>query len=1005
MGGHCEVKEEPGAAADAVADLSSSDGEDLAMLQEIKARMEARRRAKLLRQTEKSKEDGDTQEQRSGGNSSDSVTLPDKAIVRRTPSRIIIDTTQQPIKNELWSISPTLDSFGEQAARPSSEMVTPTRRTAAFISPGLRTPSPPSRTRSFMSPPSGASSRKRQHSPSPLPRKSSASAQRTRIGSITPSARRRLNFLPDESRSSDDGFLSPSAAAAERSAARIENADDDFQDLLGDEFDESILDALLDDDFDRLSPEPTTASTAKKIMDNDVDSHSTEVGTVAGAAKPASEDIRPLSMGLPKSGARDHSLTEKVEAQKQRRDAELAALSEPQATFITVASRSGPISAAESDRLGHASDFDPLTGLRIRDRVTSCEDVAKMTRDLRIVPIKDSDQIRDYATQCSSSGVLPSSTSVGRLTTSSSISSIKSADESNKGSWIIAGVVGAKSKRRVTAKKVRYCHFQLCDLKSGAINVFMFRTVMERHHERLKVGDVVAIMDPRVLNQAERAGTLGVEVAHPDCLIVIGTSSDFGLCEAVKLNGDNCGRLLDKRGSAYCSFHVMMATNKRRNQRGSLIAGTSSIFDLEKPQAQAGPGVGVPRKAGGFGLSRPHPEKMRMMAQSARETTYIFDDGGIGTSSLEDHNSPRKANQQPATNLSTFLMSQNNPGGQYLRQATTSKDVAWAKDVTSPKTPSKTNELFPAEMVRRMGYDPVAGHFVHGSPKRLNDDLEARERSIRLLMDRVKSPPGPMSPSRTLSPARQRTIDVNGTARQIAQPRPRAAKTNPTAELGGGRRVQGDVFFADQQGRERGDGATATTPAAAAAAAAATKKWVDLSGESSEGGSESEGSPLLSLSQQRAKNLLEGKHGRLGATTVASTARLLGSGARASLTPVLATKVLGFGPETAKHRGQSSQQQQQQQQRQSSASSSSSSVLEIHSSKLDVSRDRADLSDEKARATVAKIARPLPSPDDAPASADTQLQVAGGAASAPGRETDGSAASKKPKFIDFSDSE
>ncbi|KAG0304891.1 hypothetical protein BGZ98_004856 [Dissophora globulifera] len=1003
MGGHCEVNEEPGAAANAAADLSSSDGEDLAMLQEIKARMEARRRAKLLRQMEKSKEDGDTQEQRSGGNSSDSVKLPDKAIVRHTPSRIIIDTTQQP-KNELWSTSPTLDSFGEQAARPSSEMVTPTRRTAAFISPGLRTPSPPSRTRSFMSPPSGASSRKRQHSPSPLPRKSSASAQRTRIGSITPSARRRLNFLPDESRSNDDGFLSPSAAAAERSVARIENADDDFQDLLGDEFDESILDALLDDDFDRLSPEPTTASMAKKIMDNDVDSHSAKVENVAEAAKPASDDIQPSTIGLPKSGARDHSLTEKVEAQKQRRDAELAALSEPQATFITVASRSGPISAAESDRLGHASDFDPLTGLRIRDRVTSCEDVAKMTRDLRIVPIKDSDQIRDYASQCSSSGVLPSSTSVGRLTTSSSI---KSADESKKGSWIIAGVVGAKSKQRVTAKKVRYCHFQLCDLKSGAINVFMFRTVMERHHERLKVGDVVAIMDPRVLNQAERAGTLGVEVAHPDCLIVIGTSSDFGLCEAVKLNGDNCGRLLDKRGSAYCSFHVMMATNKRRNQRGSLIAGTSSIFDLEKPQVQAGPGVGVPRRAGGIGLSRPHPEKMRMMAQGARETTYIFDDGGIGTSSLEDHNSPRKANQQPATNLSTFLMSQNNPGGQYLRQATTSKDVAWAKDVTSPKTPnSKTSELFPAEMVRRMGYDPVTGHFVHGSPKRLNDDLEARERSIRLLMDRVKSPPGPMSPSRTLSPARQRTIDVNGTARQIAQPRPRAAKTNPlpTAELGGGRRVQGDVFFADQQGRERGDGATATTPAAAAA----TKKWVDLSGESSEGGSESEGSPLLSLSQQRAKNLLEGKHGRLGATTVASTTRLLGSGARASLTPVSATKVLGFGLETAKHRGQSSQQQQQQQQQQRqslSFSSSSSSVLEIHSSKLDVSRDRVDLSDEKARAAVTKIARPLPSPDDAPASADTQLQVAGGAASAPGREKDGSAASKKPRFIDFSDSE
>jgi len=68
---------------------------------------------------------------------------------------------------------------------------------------------------------------------------------------------------------------------------------------------------------------------------------------------------------------------------------------------------------------------------------------------------------------------------------------------------MVAGVIGAKSKPKMTAKKVRYCHFELSDLRSGSINVFLFRDVMERHYEGLRLGDVVAIMNPKVLNQAE----------------------------------------------------------------------------------------------------------------------------------------------------------------------------------------------------------------------------------------------------------------------------------------------------------------------------------------------------------------------------------------------------------------------------------------------------------------------------------------------------------------------
>ena len=134
--------------------------------------------------------------------------------------------------------------------------------------------------------------------------------------------------------------------------------------------------------------------------------------------------------------------------------------------------------------------------------MTSCEDVAKMTRDLRNIPIKNGDRIRENEIQRSSSGILPSSTS-GRLASVGSNGNSNAAIESKAESWVVAGVVGAKSKERMTANKAKFCQFQLCDLKSSVITVFMFGTVKERYHNRLRMGDVVAIMNPKVLKQAE----------------------------------------------------------------------------------------------------------------------------------------------------------------------------------------------------------------------------------------------------------------------------------------------------------------------------------------------------------------------------------------------------------------------------------------------------------------------------------------------------------------------
>ena len=485
-----------------------------------------------------------------------------------------------------------------------------------------------------------------------------------------------------------------------------------------------------------------------------------------------------------------------------------------------------------------------------------------------------------------------------------------------------------------------------------------------------------------------------MEIEHPDCLLVIGTSTDYGVCEAVKLNDENCGKILDKRGSAYCNHHIMMAMNKRRNQRGSLIASTSSVYDLDKNSLQAGSAT-LPRKIGGDGQSNP-----RSITRGFKETTYIFDDGGIGTSSMMDRESPKKGSRPSDSGLSAFLMSQNNPGGQYLRQAKTSKDVAWAKDITSPskfsgthldntscsrarsihtfsnllirtlETPTSSSELFPAEMIRRMGYDPVSGKFVPGSPKRTNDDLEARERSMRLLAERVKSPPAPMQSLSALSPARRRTIEVKGTTRSIAQPRSNKLSTAKGGQGG----ARGDMSFTSPRPPE---------------APVTGQTWVNLDDGSSEEDID-RGSPLLSLSHQRAKILQD---------TRARQSRLLAAAAAAAAATATAATATSSTPPTTSATAEHSTKIPQGKlgvptammilKRKPITQSSSISPAKPSSATSGTTKGSSTRLDTPSK------------PPTAVSGADTLLHAPEASATDP----HDSASQKKPRFVDFSDSE
>ncbi|KAF9165525.1 hypothetical protein DFQ26_009842 [Actinomortierella ambigua] len=532
---------------------------------------------------------------------------------------------------------------------------------------------------------------------------------------------------------------------------------------------------------------------------------------------------------------------------------------------------------------------DRLTGFRLSARNIEQKDLDERLASHKFFDLKDTEGIREVGHRLHNLGLLPSTRPGGRLDLSLSSSSSSSRGTATTGGatsargaggdegtankaealpdWVVAGVVSAKSKPRTTAKHVRYCHFQLSDLRNHEVNVFMFREVMDRHYSQLRVGQVVALLSPKLLAQTDRLCTLGVQVEKTDNLVVIGMGHDIGFCEAVKLNGSDCGKAIDRRTGHYCTFHVQLAANKLRSKRGALLASTSSTFDLNQSeqlrmqQILKGGGGGSGGDGGYFqqqtrlGIRKPGEvdqgqsamqQARRIRNMDGRDTNYIFDDGALGSSSMTEPTTPGKRKRQNDGDdpLTAFLMNQDNPGGMYLRQAMASKDVTWVKDITSPKTPTKGDPvLFPPDMVRRMGYDPVTGRFVPGSPKRReHDDPEARERSIRMLTDRIKSPP-----------ARPILMTGSGSGQ--------GAKKGGGSSHRGKRLVVGDVFFSEKEKEEGPNKSGRTTPV--------QQRWINLDDASDDGDNDNDddddnrliegpdGSPVLSFSAQRRKNLRE----------------------------------------------------------------------------------------------------------------------------------------------------
>ncbi|KAI5990380.1 hypothetical protein EDD15DRAFT_2170260 [Pisolithus albus] len=102
---------------------------------------------------------------------------------------------------------------------------------------------------------------------------------------------------------------------------------------------------------------------------------------------------------------------------------------------------------------------------------------------------------------------------------------------------------------------------------------------------KLKEGDVITILNPRVLKPYQRSddnphptnNILAVTPESAGSIAIIGRARDLGMCKVTKRDGTICGSWTDKRVSEVCEWHLTNAVQRQRAGRAEFFAGTSGM--------------------------------------------------------------------------------------------------------------------------------------------------------------------------------------------------------------------------------------------------------------------------------------------------------------------------------------------------------------------------------------------------------------------------------------------
>ncbi|SCU89535.1 LAFA_0E18866g1_1 [Lachancea sp. 'fantastica'] len=173
--------------------------------------------------------------------------------------------------------------------------------------------------------------------------------------------------------------------------------------------------------------------------------------------------------------------------------------------------------------------------------------------------------------------------------------------EPDYANWVATGIISAKSVPKLTSasKPAKYFKFTLTDFQHN-LDVYVFGNKNVEKYYNLRVGDVIAILNPDVLpwrptqvSNDEFSGSVvksfNLSIRHNyDCILEIGTSKHLGFCQIPnRTTGKPCGAPINKSSVDRCEYHQDVRFRQVNAQRVELNGSTPLRSPTKNGKRQA----------------------------------------------------------------------------------------------------------------------------------------------------------------------------------------------------------------------------------------------------------------------------------------------------------------------------------------------------------------------------------------------------------------------------------
>jgi hypothetical protein len=320
--------------------------------------------------------------------------------------------------------------------------------------------------------------------------------------------------------------------------------------------------------------------------------------------------------------------------------------------------------------------------------------------------------------------------------------------------FVLIGVL-ASSERKYTAQKKRFLVWKLHDLEGASITVFLFDEADDKHRYETG-GSVWAILNPKVIRSSSEAGSAAFSVTQAQKLLRIGMSRDFGVCKAIRKDGQSCKNVINLEYGEYCEYHVH-AEYKKMLKTPRLELHGASCAPIRNPMN------------GSFIDTRRFP--------TGSDPTRMCVGGSIGMSFQQSHDgSGSGSGSSDATSMDWRNMFSGARSSEKITRGSIFTMAARRKDALASSSSKGTFKLGHGdhiEMSKKRSSQPSSARVISQEKEEQIEKMIAKSKHGGAQLRRVFSP----SPSSSTSAiekeksSMRETLDVKGEVKKIRERR------------------------------------------------------------------------------------------------------------------------------------------------------------------------------------------------------------------------------------------